>query len=64
MTALTADRNTPRLEGDMKQGPADAVKIFTASAGPCFMSPSSRGVFRSAVSAVIVSLLVGGMPLR
>jgi len=31
MTALTADRNTPRLEGDMKQGPADAVKIFAGA---------------------------------
>ncbi|ACF01859.1 hypothetical protein Rpal_3357 [Rhodopseudomonas palustris TIE-1] len=32
MTALTADRNTPRLEGEMKQGPvAAAVKIFAGA---------------------------------
>lgn len=31
MTALTADRNTPRLEGDRRQGAMDAVKIFAGA---------------------------------
>lgn len=31
MTALTADRNTPRLVGDIKRGPAAAVKLFAGA---------------------------------
>ncbi|MGO3934748.1 hypothetical protein [Rhodopseudomonas pseudopalustris] len=31
MTALTADRNTPRFEGDLRVGAAAAVKIFAGS---------------------------------
>ncbi|MDQ2084700.1 hypothetical protein RA307_31350 [Xanthobacteraceae bacterium Astr-EGSB] len=31
MTALTADRNTPRLEGDMKSAPLAAVKVFAGA---------------------------------
>jgi hypothetical protein len=31
MTALTADRNTPRVEGSHRQGPMAAVKIFAGA---------------------------------
>lgn len=31
MTALTADRNTPRIAGDMKQGSAAVAKIFAGA---------------------------------
>lgn len=29
--ALTADRNTPRMEGDLRQGAMDAVKVFAGA---------------------------------
>lgn len=59
MTALTADRNTPRLEGDIRQGPvAAAVKIF---AGALVMRDASGNITKGQTA---LGLVGAGMALE